>query len=358
MLIRAFTVSNKISLLGEDIDWKLIFDDWRLKIMKTRMLNWLLSKSHERDADKLIPVFTQWLERIGCINSAWIKPKFYRLFQENGFHLVRNHYYGAMPDTRGFNDQWWTQIPYQDSFERIQKTNVEQKFWQILNWSDDLVNLPRENSKGFCWNNPMFPPLDVLVLYGMICEHKPKKFIEIGSGYSTEIALIAKSKSNTDIYCIEPYPTQQLLSLEPQLHALIQQPIQELDLRFFDELVAGDFVFIDTTHSVKIGSDVNYIIFNILPRLAPGVIVHIHDIFLPYEYPRRWYDEISIFWNEQYLLLSYMMDNPSVELLLSNYSLSVMFREKLNEKLKQFDIWNLTENLGGASGASFWLHKL
>jgi predicted O-methyltransferase YrrM len=204
----------------------------------------------------------------------------------------------------------------------------------------------------------MLPPLDALVLYAMMREYRPQKMLEIGSGFSTEIALMAANHTKTAIQCIDPELDSHLMARESQLQARIQKPVQEVDLEVFAELQAGDFLFIDTTHTVKLGSDVNHLIFNVLPRLASGVFVHFHDIFLPYEYPRRWYDEVSIFWNEQYLLLAYLLDNPSIELLLPNYALSHTFKDQLSAGLKEFNIWGLTENSGGGSGASFWLRKI
>ena len=203
----------------------------------------------------------------------------------------------------------------------------------------------------------MFPPLDAIVLYGMMREYRPRNLVEVGSGFSTEIALLAAQHTQTAIHCIEPYPSARLLANQTRLLALTQVSLQEINLEVFEKLQANDILFIDTTHAVKINSDVNHFLFNIFPRLAPGVIVHIHDIFLPYEYPQRWYEENSIFWNEQYLLLAYLMENPALELLLPNYALSLRHKASLRARLGNFDIWDLTANLGNASGASFWLRK-
>jgi predicted O-methyltransferase YrrM len=326
--------------------------------MHTRLLRWLLSSNDPENLAKYIPILAEWLARIGSINPAWVKPETYRLFQENGFHLVRNSYYGVLPDTRQFDENWWSSVPYSAAYDRIKKADVEAVFENILRWVDDLKTLPREAADGFYWNNGMFPPLDAIALYGMIREYQPKRLLEIGSGFSTEIALMAAAHTRTAIHCIEPYPTPRLLARENELGRLTRSTLQESPPEVFAELQAGDFLFIDTTHTVKIGSDVNHLIFNVLPWIAPGVFIHVHDIFLPYEYPKRWYDEISIFWNEQYLLLAYLLENPGIEIVLPNYSLSVKNRDALKNRLDDFDIWGLTQNLGGASGASMWLRKL
>lgn len=326
--------------------------------LRAAMFRWLLGHSQGEDLARYVPPLTLWLSHYACINEAWIKPEVYRLFQQHGFHLVRNHYYGVLPDTRDLPDSWWAEPAYQSAYDLIPKLeDMDGLFQRVMNWSPDLANLPRDPTGGFYWNNPMFPPLDALVLYGMIREYRPRQLLEIGSGFSTEIALLAAQKTQTAIHCIEPHPAAQLLTHRSQLQELTQAPLQDVDLKVFDRLQANDFLFIDTTHTVKIRSDVNYLVFRILPRLASGVIIHFHDIFLPHEYPHRWYDEISIFWNEQYLLLAYLMENPGLQLLLPNYALSLRHKDQLRERLKDFDIWNITENLGGASGASFWLRK-
>ncbi len=326
--------------------------------MKKKLLNWLLRSNNARNLSQYIPIIAEWLSRTGCINEAWVKPDTYRLFQENGFHVVRNHYYGALPDTRELAEKWWADIPYLAAYNKVKKADVDKIFGNVLRWSDELKSLPREAQDGFHWDNGMFPPLDTIFLYGMLREYQPQKMLEIGSGFSTEIALLASKHTKTEIHCVEPYPSSRLLSREAELKKLTKLPIQDVQPEVFSELQAGDFLFIDTTHAVKIGSDVNYLIFNVLPHIKPGVFIHIHDIFLPYEYPKRWYDEISIFWSEQYLLLAYLLDNPTVEIILPSYLLSIKEQALLHERFKDFDIWGLTKNLGGASGASMWLRKI
>lgn len=323
--------------------------------MKQEELRRVLSSFTAADLPQLVPELAKWFERHGSINDSWIKPEVYRLFQQHGFHLVRNHFYGVLPDTRSFEDSWWSSPAYETAFNRLRKSDIQNTLDAVLRWSGDLKNIPAGPSPGFYWNNPMFPPLDAMILYGLIRELQPRVLLEVGSGFSTEVALMAAPHTSTAVHCIEPYPTQRLLAQKERLGSLTQARLQEIPLERFDELQAGDFLFIDTSHAVKPGSDVNHLIFNILPRLKPGVVVHVHDIFLPHEYPRRWYDEISIVWNEQYLLLAYLLGNPGIEILLPVYALSVEHESVFRKRYSGFDIWNITENMGGARGASFWM---
>ncbi|NWF64506.1 MAG: class I SAM-dependent methyltransferase [Chloroflexi bacterium] len=326
-------------------------------MIQKKVLRWLLQSNHSQNLSEFIPMIADWLARIGSINEAWVKPETYRLFQQHGFHLTRNHYYSILPDTSKFTEDWWASIPYQSALEKIQKADIDSIFAAVLQWADDLAALPRESPSGFYWNNDMFPPLDAMALYGMLRQYRPSKLLEIGSGFSTEIALMAARHTQTKIHCIEPYPGAQLQARKTELAELIPLPVQNVPLETFDALQPGDFLFIDTTHTVKLGSDVNHLLFNVIPRIQPGVYIHVHDIFLPYEYPRRWYDEISIFWNEQYLWLAYFLDNPFVEIILPNYWISVEKKDELRKRFQSFDIWTLTNNLGGASGASLWFRK-
>ncbi len=323
--------------------------------MKREELRRILSTFTTDDLPDLIPELAVWFERHGSINDSWIRPEVYRLFQEHGFHLVRNHFYGILPDTRHFKDEWWDAPAYAEAFSRLRKVDIEQEFSTVLRWSEDLKNVPAGQNAGFYWNNPMFPPLDAMILYGMIREHQPRVLLEVGSGFSTEVALMAARHTHTAVHCIEPYPTRRFLSHTSGEASLTQLRLQDVPIERFDELEEGDFLFIDTSHAVKPGSDVNHLIFNILPRLKAGVYVHVHDIFLPHEYPRRWYDDICIIWNEQYLLLAYLSGNPGIEVVLPVHALSRAREAELRERFAEFDIWNITENMGGARGASFWL---
>lgn len=285
-----------------------------------------------------------------------MKVDVYEKFQENGFFLSVNSYKSTLPDTREIKSTWWDTPPYQSAFDMIHWADVDQELEKILRWADDLKMIPADSAADFCWNNPMFAPLDSMSLYGMIREYKPQQIIEVGSGYSTEVALLASKHTKTDIHCIEPYPSERLLGRTKEVR-LTKERLQDVSLDIFMDLKQNDILFIDSSHSAKIGSDVHYLIFEILPRLAKGVIVHVHDMFLPYEYPRKWLAERGVIWNEQYLLLAYLMQNSDVEILMPVFSVSVQKESMLRERLKDFAIWNVTRNLGGAKGASLWFRK-
>ena len=118
----------------------------------------------------------------------------------------------------------------------------------------------------------------------MVRHFQPRLIIEIGGGFSTLLLTEAAARNNTSaLTCIEPFPQEFLKQGFPGLHRLIEKKVEDIDLEFFSELHSGDILFIDSSHTVKIGGDVNYLFLEVLPRLEPGVIVHIHDIFLPFD---------------------------------------------------------------------------
>src|SRR3954452_12289297 len=143
--------------------------------------------------------------------------------------------------------------------------------------------------------DPAYSPADAAVLYAMVRSLRPRRIVELGSGQSTLVmaeAIRANRAEGHDVElaAFDPYPGLTGAGL-PGLSRLERLIAQDVPLETFEELEAGDFLFVDTTHTVKIGSDVNFIVLEVLPRLAPGVVVHLHDIFLPYEYPRSWLED-------------------------------------------------------------------
>jgi hypothetical protein len=173
-------------------------------------------------------------------------------------------------------------------------------------WGDE----PREGLR-YGFDNPNFQQGEALVLLGLMRRARPRRVIEIGSGWSS-CALLDVNERFLDgaVRCtfVEPYPEllQELVRGE-QLDVR-PEPVQNVELELFDELSANDMLIVDSTHVSKVGSDVNRIVFEVLPRLAPGVLVHVHDIYHGFEYPRKWVYEGRA-WNEAYVVRAYLMFN-------------------------------------------------
>lgn len=212
-----------------------------------------------------------------------------------------------------------------------------------------LKNETNENLPA--WNNEYLPGLDIMALYTMIRKFQPTKYIEVGSGNSTKVARKAITDGNlkTQITSIDPYPRA---NIDHLADIVIREPFENLkDLSIITEsLGENDILFIDNSHRVFPNSDGMKFFMEILPKLKKGVIVQIHDIYLPYDYPQFMCDR---FYNEQYLLAAFVMANPNkYECIFPNYYVS----EQANLAQKLAPIWQ-HETLSQVEkhGGSFWL---
>jgi len=184
---------------------------------------------------------------------------------------------------------------------------------------------PEEKVVGqrYFYNNNFYSYCDAIFLYFMLRHLRPRRVVEVGSGYSSCVTLDTNDQFlGGDVQCtfIEPYPERLLSLLDPgdaSRIEIVRERLQDVPLDRFLELQAGDILFIDSTHVAKIGSDVNHIFSEILPTLAPGVHVHFHDVFYPFEYPSTWiYGGRA--WSEAYVLRAFLSYNREFEIVLFN----------------------------------------
>jgi predicted O-methyltransferase YrrM len=153
----------------------------------------------------------------------------------------------------------------------------------------------RGELQGFCaarpplprWEQSWFPRLDGAMTYGLTRIARPRMIIEVGSGHSTRFFVKACQDEglNTELICIDPVPRADLAQLDVTLQ---RTPVQQADLALFERLQAGDMLFIDSSHLLLPGSDVDWLLNRVWPLLAAGVLVHFHDILLPDDYPEQW----------------------------------------------------------------------
>src|SRR4029077_2329278 len=177
---------------------------------------------------------------------------------------------------------------------------------QFLGFSDSLLRIsprePRESPEP-SWLHDWLDGLDTFALYGFVASENPALYLEVGSGYSTKVVRRAiKDRSlQTKIVSIDPHPRSEVDRLCDEV---VRQPLEKCDLKIFDPLQAGDILFMDGSHRALMNSDVTVLFLEILPRLRSGVLVHLHDIFLPVDYPPYWELEYypHRYWSEQYLL--------------------------------------------------------
>jgi peptidoglycan/LPS O-acetylase OafA/YrhL/predicted O-methyltransferase YrrM len=176
---------------------------------------------------------------------------------------------------------------------------------------------PSDDPTEYWCGNDQYPPLDAWILAAMLRHLRPARMIEIGSGFSSLVtARVNREEFARSMHftCIEPYPRNFLTAGVDGISALREELIQDSPLDLFTELTENDILFIDTSHTVKTGGDVTWIFHEIVPRLKVGVVVHVHDIFLPHEYPEIWVSE-GRGWNETYLVRSFLSYNSSFEVL-------------------------------------------
>ncbi|WP_218014880.1 class I SAM-dependent methyltransferase [Teichococcus rhizosphaerae] len=212
----------------------------------------------------------------------------------------------------------------------------------------------RSGGLRYGYENPNFSYGDAIILACLLMELRPERFVEIGSGHSSCVIMDVNDlflDRSMDISFVEPYPDLLRSLMTPadrERYAIVPTPVQDLDLSLIDGLRAGDVLFIDSTHVSKCGSDVNFELFTILPRLASGVHIHFHDIFYPFEYPEAWFFETNRSWNEIYVLRAFLVNNAEYEIVLFNDFLGQRHMDVMRADFPLFE-----RNPGG----SLWLRK-
>ena len=243
------------------------------------------------------------------------------------------HYYSVIVDVNEIKTnekQIWKNIEV-DGLSEINFNVDEQQivFKEIAKYYSDFPF--DENSQDnfrYYLDNGYFRHSDALFLYGMIRYKRPSKIIEIGSGFSSALMLDTNNlhfDNTIDLIFIEPYPAR-LFSLlrknDYQNTEIIKKKVQDVSLDCFKNLKSGDILFVDSSHVSKCGSDLNFILFEILPLLQSGVIIHFHDIFYPFEYPKEWVYK-GFNWNENYILRAFLMNNEKYSIKLFSHYLHI-----------------------------------
>jgi hypothetical protein len=202
--------------------------------------------------------------------------------------------------------------------------------------------------------NPAYSFSDAIMLHCMLRTLRPRQLVEVGSGYSSCVTLdtnqyFLDQGMKTTFIDPNPHMVNSLLRAEDfATTTILPQTLQTVDLAVFTALRENDVLFIDSTHVGKIGSDVNRLLFEIFPALAPGVVIHIHDIFYPFEYPKEWVQQ-GIAWNEAYMMRAFLQYNDRFQVMLMNTYLAHYHREFFAEHMP-----DCLRNTGG----SLWLRKV
>lgn len=217
------------------------------------------------------------------------------------------------------------------------------------------IDLPAHPAPGhrYHYENPAYGYSDAIFLHAMLRLHRPRRVIEVGSGHSSCVMLDTNERhlgGATRLTFIDPHADLLRSLLRPgdvEAVEILEMRVQDVALARFEALEANDILFIDSSHVAKTGSDVNHLLFEVLPALQPGVLVHVHDIHWPFEYPREWVMEGRSY-NEAYALRAFLQYNPRFAIELMNTFLQLFHRERFAERMPL-----CLRNGGG----SLWLRK-
>jgi predicted O-methyltransferase YrrM len=291
------------------------------------------------------------------IRRAGIKrlPRTRAVFRKVGVYPILDHYYEPLFNPAHLR----TQLAKDRDLPGIDWNVAKQlDLLKKFTFHDELVRFPLlpPARLGYYYQNGAFESGDAEFLYSMIRLFKPRRIVEIGSGQSTLLSASAVSENCTENpnyscehICIEPYENQWLDQLNIQL---VRQPVEQLDLSLFSTLQRDDILFIDSSHMVRPQGDVIFELFEILPALNPGVLIHIHDIFSPRDYLEEWITTEMRFWNEQYLLEAFLSYNSSFEILGALNFLKHHYPAELSDACPV-----LREQFNNREPGSFWLRR-
>jgi hypothetical protein len=282
-------------------------------------------------------------------------------FNQTGSKVISmfppGHFYSPLLDTQLIGptdmgmpfdgEEWWEHIDL--------RPDAQRDYYQDLVDNYPFLDFPKKKNDSFRYfsENNWFPLGDAFALSSIIQKEKPRRIVEVGSGFSSAVILdtLGKTQSTAELTFIEPFPSRLESLLEEGdkfIAEIIVKRVQEVPMSVFEQLDPQDVLFIDSSHVAKIGSDLTFLILRVLPRLKPGVIVHFHDIFYPWSYPASWIRDGQS-WNETLFLRAFLLGNPQFEIMAFNAYAGKNFAEIFHEKQPSF----LTN-----SGGGFWIKKI
>jgi predicted O-methyltransferase YrrM len=300
----------------------------------------------------------------------------FRMLQRIGISVSPNHYYWPVPDFRELELRRW---PTED-----EPIGVDLGFQRQMDFLHSVVSQYRAEwesdrasmfSVGYRYNNGFFEAVDAEVAYSLVRHYKPRRIVEVGGGYSSRVLAAALDRNHTlegvrgELITIDPSPDRYPKNaLNDRVH-LISERVQHVDLDIFLSLQSGDFLFLDSSHVVGIGSDVVREYLEIVPRLSAGVVIHAHDIFIPGDYPRDAVLHNLAFWSEQYLLQALLTFNSQLTVLWGSSYMQSRAKDALDDA---FPHWRHSyRNMPAARRrflptrdrdrvwpSSFWMRKL
>jgi len=283
--------------------------------------------------------------------GAAYDPTNFSLWEKRGYHITPVHFYQPVPDTRELAQLLYPRIskcPGIDLQSEPQARLLREVFPQ---YAEEYNNFPAKQSLtdiSFYLDNDAFTGIDPHVYHCMVRHFQPRTIIEVGSGYSTLLAAQAIQRNATGrLIAVDPWP-RDFIAAGVEKMELVCRKVEELTPEFFLQLQANDILFVDSSHVIRTAGDVGFLLLEVLPTLRPGVFIHFHDIFLPYDYPKEWLLEKHLFWTEQYLLQAYLADNSKVEVVFASNFMAHQHPQALRTVFPKALWWG---------GGSFWIRK-
>ena len=281
-----------------------------------------------------------------------------RLLEKYGFRLEPLTYYSPLNRLEFLeaNEDLWSTpfVPLDIDWRVDHQLEVAR---EVSKYVGELADVPDHAGCGsdFYWQNNFWNSADALVQYGLLRSRKPARLIEVGCGFSSLLAARALQRNSdegcvnrTEVTLVEPYPRRELLEKLPSHWRQVEAILQRCPLEWFETLGPGDVLFYDGSHCCHTASDVNWFFFQVLPRLRSGVLIHLHDIFFPRDYPKLWLFERLQSWNEQFLLQAFLMHNSAYRVEIANAFIANQRTEEIRALYGEIQpFW----------GASFWMMK-
>ena len=279
----------------------------------------------------------------------WADQEIRREIQEYGVNVLPINMYSSVPSLAEVDASFEyarPEAPYL-CHELFDAQRLERELRSLLVHAAEFeppADGDEARPETFFWGNSQFSYSDAMAYYCMIRRHRPRTVLEVGSGFSTLVACEAVARNGSGrVVCVEPFPRPFLAGFGVQL---VRERAEALPVEFFrGELEDGDVFFIDSTHTVKTGSDCLHLYLRVLPRIGRRLLVHAHDVFLPFGLPQEWLRDRQIFWTEQYLVLALLTDNPRARVIYGS-----AYHHAYNADLLD----RMMDGKWGSGGGSFW----
>jgi len=289
--------------------------------------------------------------------NSWHRS--FRVLQRAGINLLPAHFYSCVPDLDDLARRTDWRKPR--SMYGVAHRDIDDQMALLGEWLAPQTERHRQRSIhaeaiAGGGSDGGYGEIDAEVLFGFVATNKPGRIIQVGCGVSTAVITMAAEAvgEKPEIVCIEPYPSPYLKEAERKgVIRLVAQPAQLVDYWQLAALGTGDLLFVDSTHAVKPGSEVNYLIHEVLPRLSNGVWVHFHDIYFPYDYTRGALDSDLFFPQESTLLYAFLTGNDRYRLEVCLSMIHYAAADRLQRLIPKYQPNDQIDGLAGQKGKHF-----